>query len=214
MAEPLIWKNVKVNLQSALGSAKTITAITNADPGVATSTAHGFTNGQIVFIEAKGVYALTDRPVRVANATADTFELEGIDTTDFATFTECTAKLVTLGTSVTTAVSISSSGGSIPFVDTTTIHENTKSQIPGLPDASSFSWDHIWDASDPGLIAMKESSDIQSKMVAKFQFGEGGKVVLFAGYVSCSLMPGGQAQGLVTTPAAITINGVLTNYAS
>jgi hypothetical protein len=214
MADPIVWKNVKVNLQSVLGDAKTVASITKANPGVATSADHGFTDGQIVFIEAKGVYQLTDRPIRVANSTANTFELEGVNTTSFETFTSCTAKLVTLGTAVTTAVSISSQGGNIPFIDTTTIHENTRSQIPGLPDASSFSWDHIWDATDPGLLAMKAASDIQQKMVIKFQFGTGGKIMLFAGYVACSLMPAGQAQGLVTTPAAVTMNGVPTYYAS
>ena len=42
------WTNVQVAMQSALGASKTITAITKANPAVATSTAHGLANGDYV----------------------------------------------------------------------------------------------------------------------------------------------------------------------
>ena len=103
MPTPTVWKNVAVAMQSALAAAKTITAITKANPGVATSTAHGYSNGEIVFLTISGMYQLNDKPVRVANVTANTFELEGVDTTLFETFSSGTAELVTLGTSITTA---------------------------------------------------------------------------------------------------------------
>ena len=40
------WTNVQVAMQTVLAPAKTITAITKANPAVATSTAHGYTNEQ------------------------------------------------------------------------------------------------------------------------------------------------------------------------
>lgn len=214
MANPIVWKNVAVSMQSAIGTAKTITAITNANPGVVSVTAHGFENGDIVYLDVQGMHQLNEKAVRVAGKTADTFQLEGVDTTLFDTFTTGTAAEVTLGTTVSTATTISSSGGDFDFIDTTTIHANAKSQIPGLPNATTFSMDHIWDASDAGLLAMKAASDAQAKRVFKFQFGSGGKILLFAGYVGCSMLPGGQAQGLVTTNAVITMNGTPTYYAS
>lgn len=214
MANPIVWKNVAVSMQSAIGTAKTITAITKANPGVVSATAHGFENGDIVYLDIRGMHQLNEKAVRVANKTTDTFELEGVDTTLFDTFTTGTAAEVTLGTTVSTATTISSSGGDFDFIDTTTIHANAKSQIPGLPNATTFSMDHIWDASDAGLLAMKAASDAQAKRVFKFQFGSGGKILFFAGYVGCSMLPGGQAQGLVTTNAVITMNGTPTYYAS
>lgn len=214
MANPIVWKNVAVSMQSAIAAAKTITNITKANPGVVSATAHGFENGDIVYLDIQGMHQLNEKAVRVANKTTDTFELEGVDTTLFDTFTTGTAAEVTLGTTVSTATTISSSGGDFDFIDTTTIHANAKSQIPGLPNATTFSMDHIWDASDAGLLAMKAASDAQAKRVFKFTFGSGGKVLLFAGYVGCSMLPGGQAQGLVTTNAVITMNGTPTYYAS
>lgn len=214
MANPIVWKNVAVSMQSAIAAAKTITSITNANPGVVTATGHGFENGDIIYLDIQGMHQVNEKAVRVAGKTTDTFQLEGVDTTLFDTFVSGSAAKVTLGTSVTTATTISSSGGDFDFIDTTTIHQNAKSQMPGLPNSATFTMDHIWDASDAGLLAMKAASDAQAKRVFKFQFGTGGRVLYFAGYVGCSMLPGGQAQGLVTTNAVITMNGTPTVYGS
>jgi hypothetical protein len=157
---------------------------------------------------------LNDRVVRVANVTANTFELEGIDTTAFDTFSSGGAQAITFGTNITTATSISSSGGGYDFIDTTTIHDNARTQVPGLPAAISYSFDNIWDVSDLGLKAMKTASDAQAKRAFKFQFGVGGQIMVFAGYVGANLLPGGSAQQLVTTSAAITLNSTPSYYQS
>lgn len=214
MATAKVWKNVAVAMQSALAAAKTITGITKASPGVVTSTSHGYSNGDIVFLSISGMYQLNDKAVRVAGVTTDTFQLEGVDTTSFDTFSSGTAEKVTLGTSITTATNITSSGGNFELIDSTTIHGNAKTQLPGLPEATNFAMDHVWDVSDAGLLAMKTASDNQAKRVFKFTFGSGGQVMLFAGYVAAALLPGGSAQQLVTTPTVITMNGTPTYYSS
>lgn len=214
MANATVWKNVAIAMQSAIAATKTITAITKASPGVVSIASHGYANGDIVFLTVNGMRQLNEKACRIANVTAGTFELEGINTTDFDAFTSGTAQLVTLGTSITTATSISSSGGGFDFIDTTTVHDNAKSNMPGLPEATTFTMDHIWDVSDTGLLALKAASDAQSRRVFKVTFGTGGKVMLFAGYVGASLLPGGSAQQLVTTSVVITMNGTPSYYAS
>lgn len=214
MATATVWKNVAVAMQSALAAAKTITAITKASPGVASSTAHGYSNGDFVFLTVSGMYQLNDKVARVSSVTTDTFALEGVDTTLFDTFSSGTAEKITFGTSITTATTITSSGGNFEFIDSTTIHGNSKSQLPGLPEATTFSMDHIWDVSDTGLLALKSASDNQAKRAFKFTFGSGGKIMAFAGYVGAALLPGGSAQQLVTTPSVITMGGSPTYYAS
>jgi len=201
-------------MQSALAASIAISGITKANPGVATSVGHGLADGDILYLTILGMHQLNEKVVRVANKTADTFELEGVDTTLFDTFTSGGVEKVTLGTSITSATSISASGGEFDFIDTTTIHANSKSQIPGLPSAISFSMDHIWDSSDAGQAAMKAASDNQGRRVFKFTFGAGGKILYFAGYVGYTGLPGGSAQALVTSSAVITMNGTPTYYAS
>jgi hypothetical protein len=214
MAAAKKWSNVQVAMQSAIAIAKTITDITKDLPGVVTSIAHGYANGDYVFLSVIGMRQLNDGVFRVNNQAANTFELEGVDTTLFDTFISGTVQAITFGTSITTATSIISSGGSFDFIDTTTIHDNARSQVPGLPAATSFSMDNIWDISDAGLKAMKVASDAQAKRAFKFTFGVGGQIMVFAGYVGGNLLPGGQAQGLVTTPTTITMNSTPNYFAA
>ena len=162
MATAKKWSNVAVAMQSAIGEALTITGINKANPGVATSTAHGLSNGDYVYLEIQGMYQLNGRVCRIANKADNTFELEGIDTTAFDTFSSGTAKKLTFGTSITTATTLSASGGDFDFIDTTTIHTNAKTQMPGLASPATYQFDNIWDVSDAGLIAMKAAADAQA----------------------------------------------------
>lgn len=214
MATARKWSNVAVAMQSALAAAKTITAITKANPGVASSVAHGFTNGDFVLLTVQGMHQLNGRVVRVANVAADTFQLEGIDTTSFDTFSSGTAEKITFGTSITTATTLSASGGDFDFIDTTTIHSNTRTQIPGLSNPANYQFENIWDVSDAGLLAMKAASDAQAMRAFKFTFGTGGQIMVFAGYVGASLLPGGASQQMVTTQTVITMFGAPSYYAS
>lgn len=214
MATAKVWKNVAVAMQSALAAAKTITGITKASPGVATSVAHGYANGDYVYLTINGMYHVNEKVVRVAGVAADTFQLEGVDTTLFDTFTSGTAEKITYGTSITTATTITASGGGFEFIPTTTIHGNVNTVIPGLPEASKLEMDNIHDISDAGLLAMKAASDAQARRAFKVQWGTGGQIMVVSGYVGASLLPGGSAQQLVTTPTVITMNGTPTYYAS
>jgi len=214
MATVRKWSNVAVAMQSALAAAKTITAITKANPGVATSTAHGYVNGDYVLLTISGMYQVDGKVVRVANVTANTFELEGVNTTSFDTFSSGTAEAITFGTSITTATSVSASGGDFDFIDTTTIHSNVKTQIPGAANPAKYEFENIWDVSDTGLTAMKSASDSQAKRAFKFTFGTGGQIMAFAGYVGATLLPTGSGQDKVVTPTTITMFGTPTFYAS
>ncbi|MGL5785154.1 MAG: phage tail tube protein [Alphaproteobacteria bacterium] len=62
-------------------------AITTANPGVLTHTAHGFANGDVgLFSNMVGMEELEGQAIRAANITANTLELEGIDTSDYTPF--------------------------------------------------------------------------------------------------------------------------------
>ena len=210
MATAKVWKNVDVKMQSAIAAAKTITAISKASPAVVSCTAHGYSNGDIVFVLAEGMFQVDARVFRVASVTTDSFALESEDSTEFDDFISGTVAKVTLGTTITTATTISSSGGDFAMIDKTTIHQNTRSEMPGLPNAINYSMEHIWDPSDAGLKAMKVASELQQRRVFKFTIGDA--IVLFAGYVGCTLLPGGQAQDLVKTSSVFTLDGTPTYY--
>lgn len=80
-------------LQVLTGSAKTITGVTQANPGVVTASAHGYSDGEEIFIDnIGGMTELNNRNFIVANATTNTFTLKdafgnNIDTTSFTAYT-------------------------------------------------------------------------------------------------------------------------------
>lgn len=212
MANVTKWSNVAIAMQSAIATAVNITAISKASPGVVTAT-NTYSVGDYVLLTVQGMRQLNARVARVSAASGTQFTLEGIDTTAFDTFSSGTAQKLTMGVSFGTVLGITGSGGTFDFIDTTTIHDNNKTQIPGLPSPLSYELDNIWDVSDAGLVAMKAASDIQAQRAFLFTFANGVKMV-FCGYVGASLSPGGSAQDKVTTPATITAFGVPTYYLS
>ncbi len=207
------WSNVAVAIESAAGANKTITAITKANPGVVTSTAHGLSNGAYVKLTVQGMYQVDARVFRIANVAANTFELEGENTTADDTFTSGTANEITFGTTLATATGLTAGGGEFDFLDITTIHDNVRKQIPGLASAATYTFENLWDPADAGLVALKAASDNQSQKATRFTFASGGKVV-FLGYIGATLLPVGNAQDIVKTPTTITMFGKPTVYST
>ena len=219
MATVRKWSGVAVAMQSVLGADKTITAIAKGATATVTAT-HDFSAGDYVVFNVLGMYQLNGRVFRVLSvSTTVSFVIEGtgaasLDTTNFDTFSSGTVNKITFGTSITTATNISASGGDFDFIDTTTIHEVTKSQVPGSANPLSYSFDNLWDAADAGQIAMKAASDTQAQRAMKFTFGVGGPIMVFNGYVGYSGAPTGSAQDKVVSPAVLTSFGTPTYYAS
>ena len=80
----LEFSNLKIRFYkdngSILESNKTITAVTQANPAVVTSTTHGYANGDEILISAVvGMTQLNNKRFLVANVTANTFELTNKD---------------------------------------------------------------------------------------------------------------------------------------
>lgn len=219
MATVRKWSGVAVAMQSALGAAKTISAIAVGATATVTGT-HDFSAGDYVVFDVLGMHQLNGRVFRVLSvSTTVSFVIEGsggasLDTTGFGAFTSGTCQKITFGTSITTATSMSASGGDFDFIDTTTIHDLVKTQIPGSANPLSYSFDNQWDISDAGQIAMKAASDAQAKRAWKFTFGSGGPIMVMNGYVGFTGAPTGQAQDKVVSPASVTAHGLPTYYSS
>lgn len=207
------WSNVAIAMQSAIAATKTITAITKANPASCTSVAHGYSTGDYVYLLISGMYQLQARVFRITVSSVDVFTLDSTDSTLFSTFSSGTAAKLTFGTTFGTVTTLNGSGGDFDFIDTTTVHDAIKTQVPGIASPLTYSFENIWDVADTGLIAMKAASDLQAQRAFRFTFATGA-IVTFSGYVGCSLVPIGSAQDKVTTPAVITAYGALSAYAS
>jgi len=148
----LVGIGVTTEIQKTLGSAITITGITKASPGVVTSVGHGLSNGTVLVLSASaGMVELDGQAVRVANKTLDTFELEGIDTTDYSTFSAGTAQEVTVWSTISNATNVSAPEAEPPDIPVTTLIDTQEQIEPGLVGAIKGSIDALF---NPGLEAM------------------------------------------------------------
>jgi hypothetical protein len=210
-----LWSNVQVAIESAAATAVDITGITKANPGVVSwSTGTDPTNGDFVRLKnVQGMTQVADRIVKVANVNGagNTFEISGENTTNYSTFSSGQFEVITFGTSLTVATGLSASGGEAQFVDITTIHDTVSKQIPGVASAAVYNFTCAWDPADAGLLALKSASITRTVKAIKFTFS-GGAVVVFNGYISASLLPTGQAQGLVETAVSVTMFGAPSVY--
>lgn len=210
MAESL-WSGVAVAVQSALGSDKTVSAITKDSPGVASSTSHGISDGAYVLLAAQGMYQVDDRVFRVANGATSTFELEGENTTNYDTFVSGTANEITFGLTLAGVRNFSASGGDFNRIDITTIHDLVRKEIPGAANPITYSGTFLWDPTNAGFAGLKAASDVKGKRAIRITFANGVKVV-FNGYIGFTGLPAGNAQDVVETPFEITMSGRPTYY--
>jgi hypothetical protein len=201
-----------MSMQSAIAAPKTITGATNADPGVFTSVAHGYNDGDLILLEVEGMPTLNKRVFQVYAKATDTFQLEdidgasGIDTILLGTFSSGTAKKLTMGTSITGVQEFSSSGGDPKFLDTTTVNDLSDKQTINGFTSQSYSMTIQWDPAAAGQIAMNAAFLLQSARAFKVQWPSG-RYMLFYGTVGYNMVPGGPSQGVTVAPAAITFEG-------
>ena len=210
-----VWSNVAIAVQSALAASQVISGITKANPGVATYVGTDPVNGDYIKVAAVGMSQVNGRIFRVANVNTggNTLELEGENTTDYDTFTSGSLEIVTFGTTLATATSVTAAGGDFNMIDTTTIHDDVRSEIPGVANTMTFNFENIWDVGDAGLVALLAASDLKAQRAVRITFANARKV-LFCGYIGAKLMPGGSAQDKVTTPVVITMYGRPTYYST
>lgn len=143
--------------ESARAAAKTITAITAATPPVVTSTAHGYSNGDIVFIDGVvGMVEVNGRVFQVANKADDTFELEGIVGLNIYTAYASGGSAYKLTmTEVGEISAISGFDGSAPEINTTNLRSTAAEYLIGLQDFGSMNLTLNLDNTDTGQTLMR-----------------------------------------------------------
>jgi len=210
-----VWSGVTVKMQSALGTPLVVTAVSKAAIGVAAFTpGTDPTIGDYLLMTAEGMHEISGRVFRAGTVVAGTsFQLAGENTTNYGTYVSGTATPITFGTTLLSARGVTASGGEPTFIDISTIHDKVDRQRPGNTSAASFGFECFWDPGDAALVAMKAASDEGAERAFQITF-DNGALVVFNGYVSASLLPGGSAGDVVTTQVTITMSGTSTAYAS
>lgn len=80
-------RGIRVEVATAFAAAIAVDSVSKATTGVATETAHGLSNNTVGYWSGlDGMVQLEDQATRVKNVAANTFELQGLDTTNYSTY--------------------------------------------------------------------------------------------------------------------------------
>ena len=182
---------VILSLATGYANSKTITAITNANPAVASSAAHGLANGALVELKS-GWQKLNERIVRVADAAAGTFALEGMNTLSSIQFPAGTGggsiREITAFTQITQVLETSTSGGEMQFATFSFMENDFESQIPTQASAQSLAITIADDPTLPGYKALQAAAELREVRALRVAFPNG-SVLLYNGYVSFNETP-------------------------
>lgn len=182
---------VILSLATGYANSKTITAITNANPAVASSAAHGLANGALVELKS-GWQKLNERIVRVADATAGTFTLEGMNTLSPIQFPAGTGggsiREITAFTQITQVLESTTSGGEMQFATFSFLENDFESQIPTQASAQSLEINIADDPTLPGYKALQAAAELREVRALRVAFPNG-SVLLYNGYVSFNETP-------------------------
>ncbi len=208
MATPRVPAGSRIFIQTALAAAQTISAISKADPGVATYSGDDPVNGDyFALVDISGMTELQDGVVKVANVNgvANTFELRDQDTTLFTDFISGSMRKITFGAELEVATGFSISGGDTKFATYMLLKDKQELEIPVGYNKASASVPSIWDPQDAGMAYVRNAARTSQKLAMKIAFPDGLEM-LFFGYVGASGLPRAQnAQAIMETTVSISL---------
>ena len=202
---------------STFGTAKTVTAVSNAAEAVVTAT-HDFAIGDIVEVTS-GWGRLNKRAFRVKSvSTTVSFVLEGADTTNLNFYPAGTGvgtvRKVSAFTQITTVMNPSSSGGEPKTVSYKFIESDVEYNINDGFSATSYSLDMDADAiGSAGYTALKNLTDVQTDTILRI-VTRSGSVILIPCTVALNESVNFQDGQINRVSASFNGNGRLVRYAA
>lgn len=205
----------KFYFSTTFAAAKTITALTNANPAVATSVAHGYADNDELLITS-GWEDATDSVFRADQLTADTFGLLGLNAvnTDFypAGSGVGTAQKISNWTEVPQVLSISTSGGDARFTTISPLAKRNDINVPTGFNAMSITLTLGHDPANANYQAMLDIARGLSKCAFKMVLS-GGATAYGYGHMSISEAPTMTRNQANQVNAAMTLLGRFMSYA-
>ena len=204
----------KFYFSKTFAAAKTISAITNASPAVATSTAHGYVDGDEILLTS-GWEDATDTVYRVDQLTADTFGIEGLNTTNTNFYPTGSgageARKVSTWVEMPQVLNISTSGGDARFTTISPLAKRNDINVPTGFNAMSISITLGHDPSNANYQQMLDISRTLEKVAFKMVLS-GGAVGYGYGYMSVSEAPQLNRNQANQVNASITLLGRFMSY--
>jgi hypothetical protein len=200
-----------LSVGTVAGTTDVVTGLTNANPGVVTSNAHGNANGVVGVLSAVGGMVQVNNRAFVVDATAaNTFALKGVDTTTAqgygaytsgGIFTPWTMVEVGEVRGITSAFD-----GEAADIDVTHLRSAGKEYLTGLPEFGNVSL-NLWLplGTDAGQTRLRNLRETQAAVPLSITLASG-QVAAFVGLVKSFALSGIEVDGAVAASCSIKVS--------
>jgi hypothetical protein len=206
-------EGAKFQFSTTFASAKTISVLTNANPALATSAAHGYVDLDEILLTS-GWEDATNTVYRVDQQDANSFQITGLDSSSTAYFSPGsgtgTAQLVSGWADIPQVMTIANSGGDTKFTDVQLLASRQGIKIPTGFNAVTTTLTLAHDPSNATYKTMLGISRTNTKCA--FRIVAGGGNSYGYGYLSVSEVPTMQSGQVNQVQCAISMLGRLISY--
>jgi hypothetical protein len=206
-----------VAIASAYGASKTMSALTNANPGVATlEAAHGVATGDYIEVTS-GWSRLTNKIVKAGTVSTNDVPLSGIDTTLTSIYPALggtgTVREITTWTQVAQVLTSQSQGGEQQFLTYQFLESDAEKRIPTTKSAGGWNISIADDATQAGYIELEKANDDRLPRALKITLPSGA-VLVYNAYVSINKTPTLTVNEIMACEVTFSFLAEPTRYAS
>lgn len=181
----------RIFMQSAIGAAQVIDAISKASPAVVTYQGADPANGNYVALtDMFGMTEFEESLVKVANVNAatNTFEAEDQNSLGYGTFTSGSMQVVTIDTELGDGTGFTINGFEQQFAEYNLLRDRITRRIPTTVSAGGIELPMLWDPTTAVAQAILTAADTGARRGFKVLFPDGLEM-LFFGYIGASGLP-------------------------
>jgi hypothetical protein len=215
MAKSIALPNgATLDLAIGFAAQKIITAISNANPAVATAAANGLADGDIILLESSWG-KLDGRAVRVINADIGEFSLENISTmnTDFFTAGGGAGgfQSVTGWVGITKVTGVSLTGGDQQFLTVGYLEDDDDRQYPTNRNPMSMAITVEDQPAAPYVVVAEGYTDNKTQTIMRLNLPSGDKI-LYPGFCTITDTPTLERNALMTRTVNFALSGRPVRY--
>jgi len=204
-------------IASGYGSAKDMTALTNANPGEATlESSHGVATGDIIEVTS-GWARLNSRIVRAGTVATNQVPLEGINTTNTTRFPTGSGigsvREISGWTQIQQILNSQGQGGDQNFLEYGFLESQDDTRVPTSRSASGLELDIADDPSLAGYIAAAAADDDGEPRAFRLTLPNG-SIILYNAYVTIGQTPILTRNQLMAVKMTLSFLNIPTRYAS
>lgn len=206
-----------VAIASGYGAAKTMSALTNANPGVATLEAsHGISTGDFIEVTS-GWSRLTEKVVRAGTVSVNDVPLEGYDTSSTSIYPSGggtgTVREITGWTQLSQVLSSSSSGGEQQFLEYQLLEADAQKRIPTFKSAAGLTFSIADDPTLAGYILASTANDDRLARAVKITLPSGA-IILYNAYISLNKTPSLTVNEIMAVEVTLSLLNEPVRYAA